>query len=241
MSGRGALALGAGAVALALALVTTWTTRAELPITPVLIPTFRVEGFGPEHTLRQTFSAPRDGLARLDLGVVAAPDGGELLLRIVREDGLEVAARELSVPRSIGRHTLSIRFPVQPDSRGRSYVLELGRPEGKPEVVLEGLDTDGLRGGQFLDPLRDLAATRNLDLNVRLFQERTLAEALADAWLADPKVGAVAVALLASVILGGGALLAWFIRCPPACGLGAVAVAVSAAAAALLRGLCGFG
>ena len=240
MKGRGAFAPAAGAVALVVALATTWTARAELPMTPVLIPTFRVEGFGPEHTLRQTFIAPRDGLARLDLGVAAAPAGGELLVRIVREDGVEVTAQQVPVPASTDRHTLPIRFPVQPASRGRSYVLEIRRPEGRPEVVLEGLDTDGLRDGQFLDPLRELAATRGLDLNVRLFQERTLGESLADACLTDPKVGFTALGLMASLILGGGALLARVGRRPSAWGLGIAAVVVSGAALAVLRGLLGF-
>jgi hypothetical protein len=240
MSVRGALLPAAGALALALVLATSWTARAELAITPVLISTFRVEGFGPEHTLRQAFIAARDGLSRADLGVASAPDGGELLVRIVRSDGREVTVQLVPVVGSLGRQTLSIRFPVQAASRGQAYVLEVRRPEGGPEVVLEGLDTDGLRDGQFLDPLRDLAETRALDLNVRLFQERTLSEGLADAWLADPKVGVAAVALVVCLILGGGALLAWAAAWPPAWGTGTVALAVSGAAALVLRGLYGF-
>ncbi len=240
MSARGTLALGAGALALALGLATTWTARAELPMTPVLIPTFRIEGFGPEQTLRQTFIAPRDGLSRLDLGVAAASAGGELLVRIVREDGREVTAQAIVAPASAERQAVAIRFPVQRDSRGQAYVLELRRLEGGSEVVLEGLNTDGLRDGQFLDPLRSLSDTRNLDLNVRLFQERTLADGLADAWLTDPKVGATAVALMASLIMGGGAVLAYGPGRSAAWSVGVTAVVTSGASVAVLRGLLGF-
>lgn len=243
MTGRttAAGALATAAIAVALALATSWRTGAERPMTGELIATFRVEGFDPEHTLRQTFVAPRDGLSGVRVGVAAGAPASALDASLLREDGSLVTAQHLRVQARSTTQDLWLAFAPEDRSRGRFYALDLRQPPEVAPVALEGVGQDGLRDGQFIDPLQDVYATRQMDLNVRLYHQRTFGQQVADIVSADRKTGAVALALLLGAALGLGALASATGRVSLLVGSAGGVTLVAGLGVVVLRVVLGFG
>ena len=218
-----------------------WTTRAELPISPKLIPTFRLEGFAPGVAVAQTVTAERDGLNRIDIGIAPVEDTASVAVEVRDAEGAHVTRQVLTLAASPVRGTARLSFAPLQDSAGRTFVIEVRGADAEAGFALEGVSSDGLRDGQLLDPHRSLAETRDLDMNVRLYQSRTFGEALGDFARTERPAAIAACGLSVGLLLVLAAAVSKATQTRPGVALG-VAVGVYAGLVfGVVRFVIGFG
>ena len=238
------VAIGTWAVATLIAgilLASTWSAAAELPISPRLIPTFRLEGFAPGVAVTQTVTAARNGLSRIDIGI--APSGQPSTIEAVvrTADGVVVTRQRFELDASPTRGEARLSFVPLTDSAGQTFVIEVRGTDKAASFALEGVSADGLRDGQLIDPHRSLAETRQLDMNVRLYQSRTFGEALGEFVRTERPATLVAAGLSATVLLAGAAAILKVTQARLSIALGLAASVYAAVAFAAVRFVIGFG
>ena len=239
---RGALTSWAvAAIVSGVLLAITWSAHAELPMSPRLIPTFRLEGFAPGVAVVQTATAERDGLSRIDIGIAPSDQPATIEALVRSHAGAVVTQQRLSLAASTTRGEARLSFEPVQDSAGRTFVIEVrGSGEGA-SFVLEGVWDDGLRDGQLIDPHRSLAETRELDMNVRLYQSRTFGEALGEFVQTMTPAALTAGCLSLTLQLAGTAAISRVTRTRAGVALGLAASAYAAIAFLVLRFVIGFG
>jgi hypothetical protein len=109
----------------------------EVDTSPNSVPTPPI--LGGERT-GQTFKAPSDGLARIDvlLGTHGRLNDKDVHFRLYELEPTRVLAAEVVFNASDVRNNLyrTFRFPPQPSSKGRSYLFELDSPASTPSNAI---------------------------------------------------------------------------------------------------------
>ena len=231
----------ATAVIAAILVAGSWSTRAELPMSPRLIPTFRLEGFAPGVVVAQTVTAARDGLSRIDIGIAPSSRRASIDFMVRTAEGAVVAEERLTLNPSPTRREARLSFAPLQRSAGQTFVIEArGTDEGAP-IALEGVSPDGLRDGQLIDPHRSLAETRDLDMNVRLYQSRTFGEALGDFARTERPAAIAAGGLSVGLLLVLTAVVSKATRTRPSVALGPAVSVYAALVFGVVRFVIGFG
>lgn len=231
----------AAAVLVGIVLASTWTARAELPISPKLIPTFRLEGFAPGVAVAQTVTAERDGLNRIDIGIAPVEHTASVAAEVRDAEGAYVAQKVLTLSASPVRSTARLSFAPLPDSAGRTFLIEVRDTDAEAGFALEGVSSDGLRDGQLIDPHRSLAETRDLDMNARLYQSRTFGEALGDFARTERPTAIAAGGLSVGLLLVLTAVVSKATRTRPSVALGPAVSVYAALVFGVVRFVIGFG
>ena len=204
----GLISWAAAAIVSGVLLAITWSAQAELPMSPRLIPSFRLEGFAPGVAVAQSVTAARNGLSRIDIGIPPSemPTTVEALVR--SHDGAIVVRQRIALSENASRSEARLSFEPVQDSAGRTFVIEVRGIANSAPLILEGVWADGLRDGQLIDPHRSLAETRDLDMNVRLYQSRTFGEVLVEFLQSEKPAALTACGLSVTLLLAAAATIA---------------------------------
>lgn len=128
----------------------------------------------------QTFKAPSDGLARIDvlLGTHGRPNDKDVRFRLWELEPARVLAAEIGFNASDVRNNLyrTFRFPRRPKSKGRAYLFELDSPGSTPSnsIAVWMNTNDVCKDGEFF--FDGLPAGG--DLTFRAYARRTVWEEL---------------------------------------------------------------
>ena len=128
----------------------------------------------------QTFMAPSDGLARIDvlLGTHARPNDKDIHFKLWELESARALAADIVFNASDVRNNLyrAFRFPPRPKSKGRTYLFELESPASTPSnsIAVWMNTNDVCRDGEFIFDGRPAGG----DLTFRAYARRTVWEEL---------------------------------------------------------------
>ena len=231
----------AAALIAGIVLASVWSARAETSISPLLIPTFRLEGFASGVVVSQTVTAARDGLSRIDLGIAPSERPSSIEVAVRSADSGLVLRQEFALAAGPARREIRLSFlPIQ-DSAGQTFVIEVRGTDTAASFALEGVAHDGLRDGQLIDPNRSLAETRDLDMNVRLYQSRTFGDALGEFGRTERPAVLTACGLSVTLVLALAAAIAEVTRTRAGTALGLAVGSYAVLAFLVLRFVIGYG